>query len=641
MTASVARRTDHAHRAPGRRPLDLLPIVLAAVAVLSWLLGLHAIEPSSLDGWGLVGELGPLILVSYPVLIAAGVLELIRSDRRTWVLGLITVAAVVLVYGLQPAVESAARLPVPWLHAGFSEYIAQHGAVLEAYDTRFSWPGFFAAAAMLGQAVGVDNPMALLNWAPVVFGGLAVLAMRALAGGVFRTGPAVWLATWLFLFANWTEQEYFSPQGTVMVLFLAALAVTVRYLVKPGIVEGGRIKLSARLAPDGTPRTRIWAIFLVVGFTAAIAPTHQLTPYVLVAMLLVLLLFGRLRPAWLPVFAGVPVVAWFVFGARGFWISQLHLLTDSIGRLDSSIRQGISQRLSGTSPTGGTGISATGDPADLSTGAVDAAHQAIVTLRMGITGAVLVLAVIGYFVLRRRGTRTWTLPALAAAAFLPALVQPYGGEVFVRCYLLALPWLAIAGAVALAALVRTPVPTAPGGSEGAGDTEPIAGPDRRSGTRTLGAVVVGAVVVGAVVVGLGLSTVVARGGNDAYVTNTSADVASVEWIYANAQPQDTVVAPLWYSPLRTERVGDLRQVAAAQLAGNGNLCDTPSAMVQCIADAKADYVVINGQQDAGGVLLNGFKPGWTGRLEQALVDQHGYTIGFSQDGAIVLHRGSA
>lgn len=630
MTASVARRADHPHRAPGRRPLDLLPIVLAAVAVLSWLLGLHAIEPSSLDGWGLVGQLGPLVLLSYPVLIAAGVLELIRPDRRTWVLAVITVAAVVLVYGLQPAVESAARLPVPWLHAGFSEYIAQNGAVLEAYDTRFSWPGFFAAAAMLGSAVGVDNPMALLNWAPVVLGGMAVLAMRALAGAVFRSGPAIWLATWIFLLANWTEQEYFSPQGTVMVLFLAALAVTVRYLVKPGILEGGRIKLSARPAPDGTPRARIWAIFLVVGFTAAIAPTHQLTPYVLVAMLLVLLLFGRLRPAWLPVFAGVPVVAWFVFGARGFWISQLHLLTDSIGRLDSSIRQGISQRLSGTSPTDGTGISATGDPADLSTGAVDAAHQAIVTLRIGITGAVVVLAVIGYIVLRRRGTRTWTLPALAAAAFLPALVQPYGGEVFVRCYLLALPWLAIGGAVALAALVRTPV------TAGVGDAGEEVEADRRSGSRT-----VGAVLIGAVLVALGLSTVVARGGNDAYVTNTTADVASVEWIYANAGPQDTVVAPLWYSPLRTERVGDLRQVAAAQLAGNGNLCDTPSAMVQCIADAKVDYVVVNGQQDEGGVLLNGFKPGWTGRLVQALVDQHGYTVGFSQDGAIVLHRGSA
>ena len=630
MTASVARRADHPHRAPGRRPLDLLPIVLAAVAVLSWLLGLHAIEPSSLDGWGLVGQLGPLVLLSYPVLIAAGVLELIRPDRRTWVLAVITVAAVVLVYGLQPAVESAARLPVPWLHAGFSEYIAQNGAVLEAYDTRFSWPGFFAAAAMLGSAVGVDNPMALLNWAPVVLGGMAVLAMRALAGAVFRSGPAIWLATWIFLLANWTEQEYFSPQGTVMVLFLAALAVTVRYLVKPGILEGGRIRLSARPAPDGTPRARIWAIFLVVGFTAAIAPTHQLTPYVLVAMLLVLLLFGRLRPAWLPVFAGVPVVAWFVFGARGFWISQLHLLTDSIGRLDSSIRQGISQRLSGTSPTDGTGISATGDPADLSTGAVDAAHQAIVTLRIGITGAVVVLAVIGYIVLRRRGTRTWTLPALAAAAFLPALVQPYGGEVFVRCYLLALPWLAIGGAVALAALVRTPV------TAGVGDAGEEVEADRRSGSRT-----VGAVLIGAVLVALGLSTVVARGGNDAYVTNTTADVASVEWIYANAGPQDTVVAPLWYSPLRTERVGDLRQVAAAQLAGNGNLCDTPSAMVQCIADAKVDYVVVNGQQDEGGVLLNGFKPGWTGRLVQALVDQHGYTVGFSQDGAIVLHRGSA
>lgn len=627
MTASVAPRAEHGHRSAtsGLRPA--LPLALAAVAVLSWLLGLHPIDPASLDGWGLVGQLGPLTLLAYPLLLAGGVLELIRPNRRTWVLAVITVAAVVLVYGLQPAVQSAARLPVPWLHAGFSEYIAQHGAVLESYDTRFSWPGFFAATAMLGQAVGVDNPMALLNWAPVVLGGLAVLAMRSLAGAVFRTGPAVWIATWLFLLANWTEQEYFSPQGTVMVLFLAALAVTVRYLVKPGILEGGRVKLSARPAPDGTPRTRIWAILLVVGFVAAIAPTHQLTPYVLVAMLGVLLLFGRLRPAWLPIFAAVPVVGWFVFGAHGFWTSQLHLLTDSIGRLDSSIQQGISQRLSGTSPTAGNGTSATGDPADLATGAVDAAHQAIVTLRMGITGALLVLAVIGYVVLRRRGVRTWVLPALAAAAFLPAVVQPYGGEVFVRCYLLALPWLAIGAAVALAALVGTPVP--------AGDGRSVV-EDRKSGARP-----VGAALVGVVLTALALATVVARGGNDAYVTNTTADVAAVEWIYGNADPDDTVVAPLWYSPLRTSRVGDLRQVAGAQLAGNGNACDTPSSMVECIVAAKADYVVVNGQQDAGGVLLNGFKPGWTDRLVETLDTRYGYSVAFSDSGAIVLHRGAA
>jgi hypothetical protein len=634
MTASVAPRAEHSHRAaaPGRRPV--LPLVLLAVAVLSWSLGLHAIEPSDLDGWGLVGALSPLTLLAYPVLVAGGVLELIRSDRRTWVLALVTLTAVVLVYGLQPAVESAARLPVPWLHAGFSEYIAQNGSVLEAYDTRFSWPGFFAAAAMLGQAVGVDNPMALLNWAPVVLGGLAVLAMRALAGAVFRGGPAVWIATWVFLLANWTEQEYFSPQGTVMVLFLAALAVTARYLYKPGILDGGRVRWSPRPAPDGSPRSRIWACFLVIGFVAAIAPTHQLTPYVLVAMLLVLLLFGRLRPAWLPVFAAVPVVAWFVFGARGFWTSQLHLLTDSVGRLDSSIRQGISQRISGSSPAAEAagGTSATGDPADLASGAVDAAHQAIVTLRIGITAVLVVLAVIGFVLLRRRGTRTWTLPALVAAAFLPAFVQPYGGEVFVRCYLLALPFLAIGAALALAALIRQPATV--GGTDATTTVGAVGSAPEPTGSASRA---IGAAVVGVVLTGLCLATVVARGGNDAYVTNTAADVASVEWIYANADPNDTVVAPLWYSPLRTSRVGDLRQVAVAQLAGNGEVCDTPSSMVRCIVAAKADFVVVNGQQDAGGVLLNGFKPGWTDRIVATLHDQHGYMIGFIQDGAVVLH----
>jgi hypothetical protein len=548
------------------------PPALAGAAVLCWVLGFRQIDPTTLGSVGILPSLSPVLLAAYPLLVAAFVVELGHS-RRTAVLTLITVLAVFAVYGLQPAAEPAARLPVAWLHSGFANYIGAHGDVLHDFDTRFSWPGFFALLAFLTEASGMHDTSVLLNWAPVVLSGLAVLGVRAIAVAIVGPGRASWIAAWIFLVANWTEQDYASPQGTTYILLLAALAITFQHLVSPSPLAARRADVKRPPAPNNTAGDRLRAEGLVVLLAMALAPTHQLTPYLLGGLLIVLVLWGRLWPRWLPVVVLALAMGWFVLAAREFWIGQLNVITGSLGDLNSSVSQGIGQRF-------------VGNPG----------RQAILLTRMGITGAVAALAAGGFLVLRRSGSKSLVLPALALASFGLAVLQPYGGEIFIRCYLFALPFFAVLGGIALNSLTKR------------------------------------AYLTGIALAVTILATVTVRGGNDAYVAFTKADTDIVQKAYDLAKDGQSIGTVLSYAPLEWQRVGDVRQVSAED--GCPVFPDTES----CIAKANLDYLVINQAQDSYGTIYFGAPKGWTAKLADQLVGDGRYQRVAQEGGSQLLAR---
>jgi hypothetical protein len=548
------------------------PPALAGAAVLCWVLGFRQIDPTTLGSVGILPSLSPVLLAAYPLLVAAFVVELGHS-RRTAVLTLITVLAVFAVYGLQPAAEPAARLPVAWLHSGFANYIGAHGDVLHDFDTRFSWPGFFALLAFLTEASGMHDTSVLLNWAPVVLSGLAVLGVRAIAVAIVGPGRASWIAAWIFLVANWTEQDYASPQGATYILLLAALAITFQHLVSPSPLAARRADVKRPPAPNNTAGDRLRAEGLVVLLAMALAPTHQLTPYLLGGLLIVLVLWGRLWPRWLPVVVLALAMGWFVLAAREFWIGQLNVITGSLGDLNSSVSQGIGQRF-------------VGNPG----------RQAILLTRMGITGAVAALAAGGFLVLRRSGSKSLVLPALALASFGLAVLQPYGGEIFIRCYLFALPFFAVLGGIALNALTKR------------------------------------AYLTGIALAVTILATVTVRGGNDAYVAFTKADTDIVQKAYDLAKDGQSIGTVLSYAPLEWQRVGDVRQVSAED--GCPVFPDTES----CIAKANLDYLVINQAQDSYGTIYFGAPKGWTAKLADQLVGDGRYQRVAQEGGSQLLAR---
>ncbi|MET7998056.1 hypothetical protein ABZU76_44940 [Amycolatopsis sp. NPDC005232] len=574
---------------------DALSPLLALLAALLWLLGLHPVPPAQLGGLGLITALSPVLLASYPVLLSAVVLELVRRRSRPRLLACFTTLGVVLVYGLQPASEQTARLTVSWLHTGFARYIAENGHALQGYDARFSWPGFFSLIAFLTKASGQPDASPLLQWAPTVLAGAAVLGMRALAAAVFGNGRAGWLATWVFLLAQWTEQDYLSPQASSYLIMLAALALTVRYLVRPGLAHPARSRRGERLPPANLPRERMVAHGLILIFALALAPTHQLTPFVLAGLLLVMVLTRRLWPGWLPWLVLVPALVWFSLGAKDFWQGQLHMVIGDFGQVGTSVDQGITGRFTG-----------------------DAERTAILLVRVGLTGAVGALALGGWWARRCRGLGSLPLVLLAAAPLAMVVLQSYGGEVFVRCYLFALPFAALLAAAGLEAVLGARA--APGALAATTRVERRFPPARP-------------VVVGLVLTLLGLATITARGGGDAYLSYSRSDVAAVADAYRLAKPGQTISGlSADATPLGFDKIGVVSQTSIE------DTCPQYFRVATCVQEAAPDYLVVTPSQDNYGQINYGLPAGWTDRLVADLVRPGMYHVVFNEGGSRLLVR---
>lgn len=571
--------------------------LLAAIAVVLWLIGFRPTVPSEIGSIGLITLLSPILLLAYPVLIAAVLVELVSSRPRQRLIACLTVLAVVGVYGLQPAIEQTARISVSWLHVGFARYIAEHGHVLLGYDARFSWPGFFSLLAMISGASGQADLTPLLQWTPVVLAGLATLGVRALACTVLGPGRRAWIATWIFLLTEWTEQDYFSPQGSTYVLLLGALGLVARFLVRPGLISPQPASIRDRLVPVGRVRDRVAAQAGVVLIALALAPAHQLTPYVLAALLMVMALTGRLWSAWLPWVVLLSAVAWFCLAAKDFWQGQLNMVLGDLGNVRSAVGQGIGERFVG-----------------------DAGRTLILEARIGLTMLVALLAAVGWFVLRRNGMRSWTLPMLAIVPFGLIIVQSYGGEVFLRCYLFSLPFSAMLAAVGVSALLDRA--TAGKWLRARADAVGAFGVALRRGTALLAAVLV--------LSGLAFATITVRGGNDAYTSFGRADKAAVDYIYQRAMTNETVAALTSAVPLSYNRIGNIDQSTLE------SKCSDVTHLERCVLDRLPDYLIVTPSEENDGRIYDKLPPGWSQQVVRALIASGQYEVAFDKNGSQVL-----
>ncbi|MGH3626980.1 MAG: hypothetical protein ACRDRL_06005, partial [Sciscionella sp.] len=324
---------------------------------------------------------------------------------------------------------------------------------------------------------------------------------------------------------------------------------------------------------------------------------HQLTPFVLAGLLLIMVLSGRLWPAWLPWTVLLAALVWFSLGAQDFWSGQLNTIISGVGSVGSTVNQGIGARFVG-----------------------DAGRTVILLVRVGLTCAVGALAGAGWLLLRRHGVRSWTLPLLAVAPFGLIVLQSYGGEVFLRCYLFSLPFSAILAAGAVDALIAR-------GSDG--NQVPIGtrlaalapSVQRRSLMLTLTVLVLS---------GLGIATVTARGGNDAYTSFSRADLAAVDYVYRTARGGQTLEALTSAVPLEFRRVGDLTQ---------GSLdteCTDYARLVGCVLHKSPDYLIVTPSEANDGRIYYGRPAGWTRTLLRQLVASGGYRVAFRQGGTTVL-----
>jgi hypothetical protein len=562
------------------------PVALAVIAVALLPLINAETDLDALGGLGLAEVLPVWAWVSIACAAGACAAE-IRSRRpRSKLLVALTGVLILCTTGLPSIVEPAARMPVAWLHSGFVGAIAHGGSIPQGVDSRFSWAGFFSQWAWIQGAGGGVHLDAVLRWAPPVIVAIWAVGVYAIArpllGG--RRGP--WVAVWLFLGANWIEQDYFSPQATAIVLLLALLACALGPLATcRGNLAGhdgwpvahelpARLSLLRRTAVRAlTPVRRpdvasgrvllLWAVCALC--MLAIVVDHQSTPFAVGAQLVILAVGGRFWGRRLVLLLILAELTWFVLGAMDFWTAHLHLATGTAGG-GASILTGLLGRLDG-----------------------DKGQLAVKLARILMALATWGLALVGGW-MRWRRQRDLLLVLVAFVPIGLAGLTSYGGEVFMRVLLYGLPILAVLGVDALRRSV---------------DRFPRAGPR----------------VLTAGMVGLFCLLVVIRGGNESYLIMRPQQVTLARQVLSSVPDGAKVLGLTNQGPQEIARVGAVTQVSSSPR------CDAlADDLLRCTKLEKPDVIMVFPQMDAKWAVSKGKQPGWTKKAVAKLVATKHYRV---------------
>lgn len=596
------------------------PLLLAGGAAAGWCLFVRRVGAGDLSDYGLVSALPVGSYVAVAALMASFAWALTRQPLPRWLLAGQVVALVVVLHGVTAIVEPLPRFSTAWFHSGFTEFIARTGRTMPDYDARFSWPGFFALAALLTKVAGFDQPLVFLQWTAVVVNLLALLLVWNIAGSVTDDDRCRFVALWVFVLGNWIGQDYFAPQALGFLLLLTIVAILLRYfrgdggvaalgaLVPPRAKEAAR-KIVARsplvtgprpdargplwapggeAAPGVATSARVALVGLLVVLAFALVVSHQLTPFLLVLDTAALAAVGFVRLRFYPVVVALLAVAWLSFGAIAFWKGHLHDLFGGLGNVGAAVGASTAQRI-------GTNV----------------AHQHVIAIRLGLTAATWLLAGAGLVRRLRAGYGPWPMVLLAVVPFAMLGGQSYGGEVLLRSQLFALPFLAVLVGFAFF----------PSSGRGAG---------------RLGLAATALAAVSAV---LGAGFLVARYGNERFEYFTAREKQAVDYLYRVAPPRSSLVA-LWPTlPWRYKLLDEFdyptfEPTSVPDVATVRRMLDS--------AAPRQSFLIFTRSEEAWGELTYGMPAGWGDQLLSAL-DQSGEfrTLFANRDARVMVLTASA
>ena len=421
---------DAVHVAPQRRLLPTRVSVRQRIAnptwaefaltgsgVALWWVSLRSLNLGHMNDYGLYSVIGWDTWVGFALVITGFAISLTRPVLRQRRALCHSLVMIFMLHGLASAAEPTIRFAVTWRHAGIIDYIVQHRSVNPGIDAYFNWPGFFAAGAGLADWAGVPNAIMFAKWVPLVFNLLYLPPLVLIFRATTKDTRLVWLSVWVFYLASWIGQDYMSPQGIAYVLYLGATAILLT-------------RFSGVRVAQGRAWERVTLMLIVIASVEAMVLGHQLTPFALLLVVLVLTITRQLKTAWLATIVFVLILAQVHFPAREYFAGHLGGLLSSIGNLDSAFNSNVNSRVVGS-----------------------AQHQQVVNLRLAFTAVLWLAAGLG-LLLRWREPRYRLVAALWLVPFTLIGLQAYGGEILLRVYLFGLPFAAVLAATSLAALLR-------------------------------------------------------------------------------------------------------------------------------------------------------------------------------------------
>ncbi|KWX56521.1 hypothetical protein [Mycobacterium sp. NAZ190054] len=376
------------------------PYLWIVAALCGWAVALPGMAAAPDSPYGLLFTGTGPALVAVTAVLAAAFVAALRHDAL--IVAAASIAAVIAVLRLTATLIT--DLPVyPWTykHLGIVEFLLQHRAFPSSgVDVYREWPGFFTSFAWFSDVTALD-PTTIAHWfAPVTHVVLA-LVVAALAAAIGLDRRETLAAVMVAELANWVAQDYFAPQAYAFVLGIGVIVTL----------------LASATAPA--------AGWLSLVLFAALVPTHQLTPYWVFGVVVLLAVTRRLRSAWMV----VPYAALLI----GYLIPRSYIVFQHGG-------------LSSLNPlaNGASNVEYAGSAAKMFTSLVC----------RGLSAGVVLLALLAVVLWWRKG-RSPVIPAvLAFSPFGLLMLNSYGGEAIFRVYLYAVPGCAVLIAPPLVALIR-------------------------------------------------------------------------------------------------------------------------------------------------------------------------------------------
>ncbi|MFZ7086935.1 hypothetical protein [Curtobacterium sp. RRHDQ10] len=379
-----------------RARLTVLARLTMVAAVVVCLVTIPAIPRASSTTLGLLFAGVPGVPVSIALAGLAFVLALrAGSVADSWV------ATIVSVLCMRLPIALGAGAPIyswTYKHLGVIDWIQHHGHVATGVDIYSGWPGVFAAIAWFSTVTGVSTTV-IAQWFEVGVNLALVCAVGSLARAIGTKRLTAVTAAFVVGVANWVGQDYLSPQAVSFLLGIVVVTLLVR------------------------SRNRPLLGWLSVPLFGAIAVSHQLTPYWLIAVALAFGVIGAARPRYIGIVFGV------IAGAMV--VANLHLV--------EQFTSGAAFDPVANAQTIETGVGSVGQTVT---------SIAARALTAAVWGPALVAVVVGLRPDRFGGGRAkrWNTLRLAILTFAPfALLfgQSYGGEAIFRVFLYSLPGSAI------------------------------------------------------------------------------------------------------------------------------------------------------------------------------------------------------
>ena len=626
---NVSRVTPYPWAKPGIRDASRLefaiaiaPVLLLISAAMIWAISLPYVRLSTMNDLGLISVLPPGYFFSLVLLTMSFCLSLRSPLTRNWVLLADVGLLVLILYGTPALVEQTPHFAVTWRHLGLVDFVVQNGVVRPKYSAYFDWPGFFTLGALVTRVTGLSSLVNFVAWTSMFLNLLYLLPLVVIYRSSARNSRLTWLALWIFYLANWVGQDYFSPQGFAYFLYLAVLAILLAWFRGRSF---GSFRLdsvwirfrekSPRLArlivgqrqeaasSEASPRQRLWLMAAAIAMFAAMVPSHQLTPFGALLAVGLLTVFNQTRTRTLPILFAVIIIAWLVFPATPYLTGHLASKVSTVGTVDQNVQHGVAGRVHGS-----------------------AGHMLVVRLRLVMTAAVALMAIVGFCRWLIAGHRDLSI-AFIAIAPAPLLLAQYGGEMFLRVYFYSLPGLAFFAAASFYPNLG-PLHTVTTANQSDGhatyDKKSLTafipfrpGADFLPSWRTI-------VSIGLVSIVLVEGFLITRYGNERMDYFTPEEVAAARFLYSVAPPGSLFEAPGISVPWQFEGFTTYKtEWVSAKVVKDADIATLEADMS---TNGHGSYLLVTRSAAATLELYDGLDPGVLSRFEKALVDSGHFVI---------------